>query len=194
MVTIDPASAAAEPLSNLPPLQIKDEQWAFWALPADQRFFAYQDRTGLRIWDRRRGGALIVREGLARHGESSFHFSWDGKTLFYSTFDGHYTKLYRQSLDPWRPASPLNDGRPLSGPILQVGAPSPDSEVVSFRTGQGGTAESYLIDARRGPAHLLLPPGGVGPVVSWSPDGARFVYTIYRGDEAAGAAVAEVTR
>jgi hypothetical protein len=196
LVAINPASGASAPLDALPPLRIAAEDSAFWALSAGERFFAYQDGSGLRVWDRQHGGRLVLRNDLARFGQASFHFTWDGTAIFYSTFDGNYTMLYQQSLDPPGDPRALNDGKPLHGPILQVGSPSPDGSMVNFRTGQNNTAISYLIDARQGPAHRLLPPNGVGvgPVSSWSPDGTRFVYTVYRDHQAVGSAIARVTR
>jgi hypothetical protein len=38
----------------------------------------------------------------------------------------------------------------------------------------------------------LLPPGGVGTVGYWSPDGRRLVYTVYRDQEAVRSAIARV--
>ncbi len=86
----------------------------------------------------------------------------------------------------------LNNGRPLHGPIDLVGPPSADSTIVSFRIGSGANARNYVIDARYGSPHLLLPPGGVGLVGWWSPDGKRLVYIIYQGDDALYSAVAGV--
>lgn len=195
-VSIDPVTGASSPLGQIPAVRIAGADSGFWALSAGERFFAYQDSAGLRVWDRARGGMLVLRNSLARFAQASFHFSWDGREIFYSTFDGHYTRLYRQSLDPLESPQPLAGGRPLHGPILQVGAPSPDGTLLNYRTGQNSTALSYVIDTRHGLPHLLLPPGdaGVGPVGSWSPDGTRFVYTTYRGDVAVRSAIAQIAR
>ena len=133
-VRIDPVHGTSASLGSLPAaLRLTDDDNGFWALSANGRFFASMDRLGLRIWDRGRGGALVLRQELtrrgdgevSRRGESSFHFSQDGKTIYYSTFDGHYTKLYRQTLDPPGAPQPLNLGLPLPGPILLVGSPLP---------------------------------------------------------------------
>jgi hypothetical protein len=195
LVAIDPTTGAITPLDHMPALRIADEASAFWALSAGERFFAYQDGTGLRVWDRARGGPLVVQNGLAAFGAASFHFSWDGRQLFYSTFDGHQTRLYRQTLDPLGAPRALDDGKPLPGPIVQVGSPSPDGTILNFRTGQFNTAVSYVIDSRHGPPHPVLPPGaGVGPVGAWSPNGTRFVYTIYRDDIAVRSAIARIVR
>jgi hypothetical protein len=78
---------------------------------------------------------------------------------------------------------------------VQIGSPSPDGTILNFRTGQNNTAVSYVIDSRHGPPHPVLPPGaGVGPVGAWSPDGARFVYTIYRDEIAVRSAIAQIVR
>jgi hypothetical protein len=191
--SIDSRTGRSSPLSHLPAIQIADEDSAFYAIAAQGSFVAYQDNAGLRIWDRAKGGLLIVRQPLARYGVASFHFSWDGRTVFYSIFDGRYTMLYRQQLDPAvRAPIALNDGRPLHGPINLVGPPSADGVIVSFRIGSGADARNYVIDGRHGPPHLLLPPGGVGLVGWWSPNGKRLVYIMYQGDEALYSAVAGV--
>jgi hypothetical protein len=191
--SIDPLTGQSRPFANLPSIQIADEESGFYAVATHGRFVAYQDSAGLRIWDCARGGALIVRQPLARYGVTSFHFSWDGATVFYSVFDGRYTMLYRQQLDPLAAAVALNDGRPLHGPINLVGPPSANSAVVSFRIGSGANARNYVIDAQHGPPHLLLPPGGVGLVGWWSPDGTRLVYIICQDGAALYSAVAHVT-
>ena len=140
-VRIDPLRGGSAPLGDLPAaLRMTDDDNGFWALSANERFFASMDRIGLRIWDRERGGALVLRQELtrrgegelSRRGESGFHFSRDGNTIYYSTFDGHYTKLYRQTLDPPGAPQPLNLGLPLPGPILLVGSPSPDGALGQF--------------------------------------------------------------
>jgi hypothetical protein len=195
IVVVNPARDTTTPLSNVPGLKVADDSEGFLALSAGARFVAYQDGTGLRVWDRDRRGVLVLRQRFTRLAESSFHFSWDGKTIFYSTYDNTgYTMLYRQQLAPLGNAVALNSGRPLHGPINLVGPPSADNSVVSFRIGSGATAHNYVIDARNGPAHSLLPPTGVGPVGWWSPDGRHLVYTVYRGGEALYTDVAQVTK
>lgn len=211
IVTIDPASGRAIPLPSTPAIAVTDEDTAFYALSSGGRFLAYQDHSGLRVWDRLRpipdasakGMAarptLIIREPLARYREASFHFSWDGTMLFYSVFDGHYTMLYRQILvsgtracNSTCQAVALDNRRPLHGPIDQVGPPSPDNAIANFRIGIGALARNFVIDAVSGLAHPLLPPEGVGPVGYWSPDGRHLVYTVYRGDDALFSAIARV--
>ncbi|MDB5077227.1 MAG: hypothetical protein JWO42_3406, partial [Chloroflexi bacterium] len=110
-----------------------------------------------------------------------------------STFDGRYTKLYRKSLASRGNATALNNNTPLPGPINLVGSPSPDGSIVAFRIGSGASAQNYVFDSRHGLAHSLLPPGGVGPVGWWSPDGRRLVYMVYQGDTAKYAAIASVS-
>ena len=204
-VRIDPLHGSSAPLGSLPAgLRLTDDDNGFWALSANGRFFASMDRLGLRIWDRGRGhgGALVLRQELtrrgdgevSRRGESSFHFSQDGNTIYYSTFDGHYTKLYRQTLDPPGAPQPLNLGMPLPGPILLVGSPSPDGTLVSFQIGTRDAARSYVIDAYRGRPRLLLPPGGIGPVGALSPDGTKMIATTYQGDRATGSRIVAIGR
>ena len=202
-VRIDPLRGSSAPLGNLPAaLRLTDDDNGFWALSANGRFFTSMDRLGLRIWDRDRDGALVLRQELtrrgegelSRRGESGFHFSRDGNTIYYSTFDGHYTKLYRQTLKPPGAPQPLNLGLPLPGPILLVGSPSPDGALVSFQTGARDAARSYVIDAYRGRPRLLLPPGGVGPVGTLSPDGTRMIATTYQGDRATGSRIVAIGR
>ncbi|HXT38023.1 MAG TPA: hypothetical protein VN837_20800, partial [Chloroflexota bacterium] len=62
-----------------------------------------------------------------------------------------------------------------------------------FRTGTGAGTLNYLMDARSGQPRPLLPPGGVGPVGWWSPDGNHLVYVLYQGDTAVQAGIARVT-
>jgi|GEM_PF-1856687 len=204
-VRIDPLHGTSAPLGNLPAaLRLTDDDNGFWALSANGRFFASMDRLGLRIWDRGHGhgGALVLRQELtrrgdgevSRRGESSFHFSQDGNTIYYSTFDGHYTKLYRQTLDPPGAPQPLNFGLPLPGPILLVGSPSPNGTLVSFQIGTRDAARSYVIDAYRGRPRLLLPPGGIGPVGALSPDGTKMIATTYQGDRATGSRIVAIER
>jgi hypothetical protein len=195
LVTIDPSTGALAPLPHMPSLRLGAEDVAFWALSPGERFFAYQDQRGLRVWDLADGERLMANARV-RFGEASFHFSWDGGQIFYSTFDGRRTMLYRQALAPLGAPHALNDGKPLHGPILQVGSPSPDGSILNFHTGRNNGTISYLIDARSGHAHQLLPPraAGVGPVGSWSPDGTRMVFTIYRGAMPARSGIVRVLR
>jgi hypothetical protein len=193
VVSVSPQSGAYAALAGLPKMTLADDQKAFFAVSEDGRYFAYQDRSGLRVWARDKGAQLVFRQPLTRFLESSFHFSWDGTTLFYSTFDGRYTKLYRKSLASRGNATALNNNTPLPGPINLVGSPSPDGSIVAFRIGSGASAQNYVIDSRHGLAHTLLPPGGVGPVGWWSPDGRRLVYMVYQGDTAKYAAIASVS-
>jgi hypothetical protein len=183
------------PLPDLPRISIADEDTGFYALSPDGRYLAYQDHTGVRLWDRSRliagRPALILRQHLSPYREASFHFSWDGRLLVYSVYDGRYTMLYRQAL-PAGAQVALNDGRPLHGPIDLVGPLSPNGGVAAVRIGAAAQARNYLIDTRHGEAHALFPPAGVGPVGWWSPDGRRLVYTVYRGDDATYSAIARV--
>jgi hypothetical protein len=194
LMLIDPVSGSCAPLTDLPKLRVADDRYAFFAVSASGRFVAYQDGTGLRVWDRARQGMLVLQQSLSKFGISSFHFSWDGNTIFYSTYDKQYTKLYRLQLAPLGKVVALNNGLPLHGPINLVGPPSADSSVVNFRIGTGATAQNYVIDAGHGSAHALLPPDGVGPVGWWSPDGLHLVYLVYRGDAAQYTAIAKVAR
>jgi Putative zinc-finger/WD40-like Beta Propeller Repeat len=192
LTLIDPVSGRYAPLSDLPAFSAADESSAFFAVSENGRFVAYQDGTGLRVWDRRRHGVLVLWQPLSKFGTSSFHFSWDGNTIFYSTYDQQYTKLFRLQLAPLGQALALNDGRPLHGPIDLVGPPSADNSVVNFRIGIGASARNYVIDAGHGSAHMLLPPDGVGPLGWWSPDGHHLIYMVYRGDSARFTAIAAV--
>jgi hypothetical protein len=193
VITVNPRSGGSRALSGLPRMTVADDNSGFFAVSENGRFFAYQDHTGLRVWGRETGAQLLFRQPLTRFAESSFHFSWDGKTLFFSTFDGQYTKLYRQTLAPLGHATALNNNLPLPGPINLVGSPSPDSSIVAFRIGNGASAQNYVIDSRHGLARSLLPPGGVGPVGWWSPDGHHLVYMVFHGDSANYAAIARVS-
>jgi len=193
LVMVDPTSGVASKLTHVPSLRVADDSEGFVAMSGNERFLAYQDITGLRIWDRARGGILVLREPLTRFAESSFHFSWDGTAVFYSEYDQRYTKLYRRLLAPLGPAVALNHDQPLQGPITLVGSPSPDNSIVSFRIGSGATARNFVIDAVQGTAYLLLPPAGVGPIGWWSPDGRSLVYTVYRGDDALYTGIARVS-
>jgi hypothetical protein len=193
VIAVNPQSGGSRALPGLPRMTVADDNSAFFAVSESGRFFAYQDHTGLRIWARDSSAHLVFRQPLTRFAESSFHFSWDGKTLYFSTFDGRYTKLYRQALAPLGHAVALNNNRALPGPINLVGSPSPDGSLVTFRIGSGASAQNFVIDSRHGLAHSLLPPGGVGPVGWWSPDGRHLVFMVYHGDSAKYAAIASVS-
>ncbi len=169
-----------------------DENSAFSALSGNERFFAYQDGSGLRVWDRTQHALLILRQPLARHNVASFHFSWDGNTIFYSTYDGQHASLWRQSLAPLGSPVKLDTNQPLPGPIDLVGPPSPDGSIVNIGVGSGAAARNYLLVAGSGQPHALLPPGGVGPVGWWSPDGRHLVYIIYHGDQPVLSGIARV--
>ena len=197
-VVVDPLGGRATPLSSLGSITIGDDSVGFMAVSANARFLAYQDATGLRIWDRSRAGTLVVSQPSSRLSESSFHFSWDGNVVFFSTYahtrsGGGVSRLYRQQLAPLAPPTLLGGGWPRAEQINLVGPPSADSSIVSFRTGSGAGTRSYVVDAAGGQAHLLLAPDGDGPVGWWAPDGRSMIYVIYQGDNAQYSAIARVT-
>ncbi len=193
VVQIQPKTGQATPISGILNLGVADEASAFYALSANQQFFAYQDGTGLRVWNRSQDADQIVFQANARYMATGFHFSWGGKTIFYSVFDGKSSLLYRQILAPLGAPTVLNDGESLPGPVDLVGPTSADGAVLDFRTGTGANTRNYLIDAQSGPAHLLPAPGGVGPVGWWSPNGRRMVYVLYQGDTAIRSGIARVS-
>ena len=198
IVVVDPLGGRATLLSNLGTITIGDDSTGFMALSANARFLAYQDATGLRIWDRSRGGTLVVSQPSSRLSESSFHFSWDGNVVFFSTYTqaqsgGGLSRLCRQQLAPLAPPTVLGGGWPRTEQINLVGPPSADSSIVSFRTGSGAGTRSYVVDAAGGHAHPLLSPDGDGPVGWWAPDGRSMIYMVYRGDNAQYSAIARVT-
>ena len=194
LVQIDPRTGQVSTFTGIPSIRIASDPDGFYAVSAGQRFLAYQDGAGLRVWDRSEGGALVLSRAQARISQAGFHFSWDGNTIFYSVFDGKTTTLYRQTLAPLGAPVPLNPGKTLLGPIDLVGPTSPDGAIISFRVGTGAGTLNYLMDARSGQPHPLLPPGGVGPVGWWSPDGKHLVYVLYQGDTAIQAGIARVLR
>jgi Tol biopolymer transport system component/anti-sigma factor RsiW len=193
VVHIQPTTGQATPLTAMPGVKVADEQSAFYALSADQQFFAYQDGTGLRIWNRDRSTAQIIFQAKSRYMATSFHFSWDGNTIFYSVFDGKNSVLYRQVLSPLGQPTALNNGLSIQGPVDLVGPTSADGAVLNFRTGTGANTRNYLTDTQSGSARLLPTPGGVGPVGWWSPDGRRMVYVLYQGDTAVRSGIARVS-
>ncbi|HXT36695.1 MAG TPA: hypothetical protein VN837_14060, partial [Chloroflexota bacterium] len=137
LVQIDPRTGQVSPFTDIPSIHIASDPDGFYAVSAGRRFLAYQDGTGLRVWDRSKGGALVLSRAQARISEAGFHFSWDGNTIFYSLFDGKATTLYQQALAPLGVPIPLNPGKTLPGPIDLVGPTSPDGAIISFRTGTG---------------------------------------------------------
>ncbi|HEY8286612.1 MAG TPA: hypothetical protein VIJ28_19660, partial [Chloroflexota bacterium] len=194
LVQIDPSTGQVSPFTGIPSIRIASDPDGFYALSANLRFLAYQDGKGLRVWDRSKGGVLVLSRANARKSEAGFHFSWDGNTILYSVFDGKTTTLYRQKLAPLSAPVPLNHGMAFRGPIDLVGPTSPDGAIVSFRTGTLAGTLNYLMDTRSGPARQVLPPGGVGPVGWWSPDGNHLVYVIYQGDTAVRSGIARISR
>jgi hypothetical protein len=193
VVDIQPTTGRATALTAMPRVAVADEQSAFYALSANQQFFAYQDGTGLRIWNRDQGATQVVFQTKSRYMASGFHFSWDGNTIFYSVFDGKSSVLYRQALSPLGPPIALNNGLSLQGPVDLVGPTSADGSVLNFRTGTGANTRNYLIGTQSGSARLLPTPGGVGPVGWWSPNGRRMVYVLYQGDTAIRSGIARVS-
>jgi hypothetical protein len=193
VVQIQPATGQATPLSNLPGVKVADEERGFYALSANRQFLAYQDGTGLHVWNRAQDGAQVLFQSNARYMATGFHFSWNGNTIFYSVFDGKNSLLYRQALSPLGRPVALNNGLSIQGPVDLVGPTSADGAVLGIRTGTGSNTRNYLIDTQSGPARLLLPPGGVGPVGWWSPDGRRMVYVLYQGDTAIRSGIARVS-
>ncbi len=192
VVRVQPNTGEVTLLSGIPTVKVADEASGFSALSANERFFAYQDGTGLHVWDRTRAGAPIVVQPNARYMAAGFHFSWDGGTIFYSVFEGKRAVLYRQTLAPLGQPIALDHGLSLHGPIDLVGPTSADGAVLGFRTGTGSNTRNYLIDTRTGTAHSVLPPGGVGPLGWWSPNGRHVVYVLYQGDKAIRAGIAGV--
>jgi len=198
VVAVAPARGTVTPLSRITSVAIGDDSMGFMAVSANARFLAYQDASGLRIWDRDRGGVPVVHQPSSRLSESSFHFSWDGNTVFFSTYSHAgsgkgFSKLFRQRLAPLSPPAALDSGRTRAEQINLVGPPSSDSTIASFRTGTGATTRSYVVGAASGSAHLLLSPDGDGPVGWWSPDGLRMIYVVYRGSNAQFSAIARVS-
>ncbi len=194
LVQIDPRTGQVSPFTDVPSIRVAADPDGAYAVSARRRFLAYQDGKGLRVWDRSKGGALVLSRANARKSEAGFHFSWDGNTIFYGVFEDKTTTLYRQALAPLGAPVPLNHGKTFLGPINLVGPTSPDGAIISFRTGTGAGTLNYVMDARSGQPHPMLPPGGVGPVGWWSPDGRHLVYVLYQGDTAIRAGIARVSR
>ncbi|MGH2410380.1 MAG: hypothetical protein ACRDGS_08450, partial [Chloroflexota bacterium] len=60
LVQIDPSTGQVSAFTGIPSISIASDPDGFYAVSASQRFLAYQDRKGLRVWDRSKGGALVL--------------------------------------------------------------------------------------------------------------------------------------
>ncbi len=195
VVQVQPATGQATPLSNLPGIKIADEQSGFlYPLSQPSNFLPTRTRqgctSGIALRARVPGRIPDVMPDIWRP-----DFTSPGTAIRFSTacsmerapysIGKHFRRLG---------GTALNNGLSIQGPVDLVGPTANRWRRSSaFALGhENQTARNYLIDTQSGPARLLLPPGGVGPVGWWSPDGRRMVYVLYQGDTAIRSGIARI--